>query len=62
MCVLAAGGITAGAATYNVKKFGARGTGKRLDTEAIQKAINACSKAGGGTVTVPAGTYLSATI
>lgn len=62
VCVLLAGGLAAGAATYNVKKYGAKGTGKRLDTEAIQKAIDACAKAGGGTVVIPAGTYLSATI
>ena len=48
--------------TYNVKKYGARGNGKRLETAAIQRAIDACWKAGGGTVMVPAGTYLSATI
>lgn len=48
--------------TFNVRKYGARGNGKHFDGPAIQKAINACSRAGGGTVVVPAGTYLSATI
>ena len=52
----------ASAETFNVKKYGARGNGKKLDSPAIQKAIDACHKAGGGTVLVPAGTYLSATI
>lgn len=47
---------------YNVKKYGARGNGKTMDSPAIQRAIDACHKAGGGTVLVPAGTYLSATI
>lgn len=47
---------------FNVKKYGAKGNGKRLESPAIQKAIDACHKAGGGTVTVPKGTYLSATI
>ncbi|MDE6061130.1 MAG: right-handed parallel beta-helix repeat-containing protein, partial [Duncaniella sp.] len=54
--------MTAGAATFNVRKYGAKGNGKRMDTQAIQKAIDACNAAGGGVVTVPAGTYLSATI
>ena len=48
--------------TFNVKKYGARGNGKKMDSPAIQKAIDACYRAGGGTVVVPAGTYLSATI
>ena len=44
---------------FDVRQFGAKGDGKTLDTEAIQKALNACGKAGGGTVRFPAGTYLS---
>jgi polygalacturonase len=43
---------------YNVKLFGATGGGKTLDTPAINKAIEAAAAAGGGTVLVPAGTYL----
>ena len=54
--------FTLQAETFNVKKYGARGNGRRMDSPAIQKAIDACYKAGGGTVLVPAGTYLSATI
>ena len=46
--------------TYYVKKYGAKGNGRKMDSPAIQKAINACHKAGGGTVNEPAGTYLSA--
>ncbi|GEM_PF-143298 len=48
--------------TYNIKDFGAVGDGEHLDSPAIQRAIDACTQAGGGTVLVPAGTYLSATI
>lgn len=48
--------------TFDVKKYGARGNGRKLDSPAIQKAIDACHRSGGGTVVVPAGTYLSATI
>jgi len=36
--------------------------GKTLDTDAFNKAIEAASAAGGGTVEVPAGTYLSFSI
>ncbi|WP_426449055.1 right-handed parallel beta-helix repeat-containing protein [Paenibacillus sp. S-38] len=43
---------------YNVMKFGATGNGTTNDQPAIQKAIEACKKAGGGTVYLPAGTYL----
>ncbi|MCM1331790.1 MAG: glycosyl hydrolase family 28 protein [Bacteroides sp.] len=50
------------AQTFNVKKYGAKGNGKRIESPAIQKAIDACHKVGGGTVIVPKGTYLSATI
>lgn len=43
---------------FNVKTFGAAGDGKALDTEAINNAIDAAHSAGGGTVWLPAGTYL----
>lgn len=47
---------------FNVKDLGAVGDGKTKDTQAIQKAVDAASKAGGGTVFLPNGTYLSGTI
>ncbi len=47
---------------FFVTRFGALGDGKNLDTEYIQSAIDACAKAGGGTVNFPAGTYLSGTL
>lgn len=47
---------------FNVKTFGAKGDSKTLDTEAINKAIEAAAKAGGGTVYFPGGTYLSFSI
>ena len=47
---------------YNIKNYGAKGDGKNLDTKAIDKAIDAASAAGGGTVFFPAGDYLSVTI
>jgi len=47
---------------YNVRTFGAVGDGTQLDSPAINKAIEACAGAGGGTVLLPAGTYLSGSI
>ncbi|HXW92114.1 MAG TPA: glycoside hydrolase family 28 protein [Terriglobales bacterium] len=47
---------------YDVTAFGARGDGKTLDTAAINQAITAAAARGGGTVTFPAGTYLSYSI
>jgi polygalacturonase len=44
---------------FEVRKFGAKGDGKTLDTAAIQKALDECAKAGGGTVLLGEGTYLS---
>ncbi len=49
-------------ASFNVRDFGAVGDGKHLDSPAINHAIDAAAKAGGGTVILPAGTYLSGSI
>jgi polygalacturonase len=43
---------------YDVTSFGATGDGKTLDTEAINRAIEAAATAGGGIVALPAGKYL----
>jgi polygalacturonase len=59
--VLRAGGQTP-QAVFDVKDFGAKGDGTTLDTEAINKAIDACAAAGGGTVSIVQGKYLSGTI
>lgn len=50
------------AATHDVRRYGATGDGKTMDTAAIQKAIDAASAAKGGQVVFPAGTYLSGTL
>ncbi len=42
--------------------YGARGDSSFLNTKPIQSAIEACEKAGGGTVYFPAGKYISGTI
>lgn len=44
---------------FNVTAFGAVGDGKTLCTAAIQSAIDACSKIGGGAVIVPPGVFLT---
>ena len=43
--------------TLDVRKFGAAGDGKAIDSEAINKAIEAAA-GGGGTVQLSAGDYL----
>jgi hypothetical protein len=47
---------------WNVKDLGAHGDGVTLDTAAINRAIQDCAAAGGGTVRFPAGVYLSGTV
>lgn len=43
---------------YNVRDYGAISDTTVLSTQAIQRAIDDCYKAGGGTVWIPAGNYL----
>src|SRR5262245_20291450 len=49
-------------AQFDVRAFGAKGDGKAIDSDAINRAIDAASAAGGGTVHFPAGTYASYSI
>ncbi|MGA2443018.1 MAG: glycoside hydrolase family 28 protein [Tepidisphaeraceae bacterium] len=48
-------------AVFNVNDYGAVTDGTTM-TAALQKAIDACAKAGGGRVEIPAGTYLTGPI
>jgi polygalacturonase len=48
--------------SYDVIAFGAKGDARTLDSTAINRAIEAAAAAGGGTVSFPAGTYLSYSI
>lgn len=49
-------------ANFDVREFGAVGDGKTVCTNAFAEAIKVCSEAGGGTVYVPAGDYLTGAI
>ena len=47
---------------FSILDHGAVGDGQALDTPAIQTAIEVCSQAGGGTVYIPAGNYVTGSI
>ena len=50
--------VGAGVSGFDVRTYGSKGDGKAVDSVAINKAIDAASAAGGGTVFLPAGNYL----
>lgn len=50
------------ARTFDIVGFGAKGDGVTLNTQAIARAIAACTAAGGGRVLVPAGVFLTGAI
>jgi polygalacturonase len=66
LCAAFLAGPALGAATlpasYDVRSFGAKGDGQANDTAAINEAIESASRAGGGTVEFPPGTYVAASI
>ncbi len=47
---------------YNISDYGAIGDSTTNNTKAIQKAIDLCSKEGGGTIIVPPGIYMAGTL
>src|SRR5215469_14985230 len=65
LCAAAAAAAQSAAHTspfFNVLDYGATPDGKTSSTGAFRAAIQACAKAGGGTVYVPAGHYVSGAI
>lgn len=60
LCAL--GSLAAAAVKIDVRESGAKGDGQTLETRAIQKAVDACARAGGGEVYFPSGRYLSGSI
>jgi len=62
IAVFAAVAIARPPAFFNIKTYGAQGDGAALDTAAVNKAIDAASAAGGGTVYFPPGTYVAGSI
>ncbi|MBN2200552.1 glycoside hydrolase family 28 protein [bacterium] len=48
--------------TVRISDFGAKGDGMTLNTGAFAEAVSACVRAGGGTVVVPPGTWLTGPI
>jgi hypothetical protein len=56
---LAAAQVRGAQAVYNIMDFGAHRDGSAPSTEAIRSAIQAARSAGGGTVEIPAGAYVS---
>jgi polygalacturonase len=48
--------------SFDVRAYGATGDGRTIDSDAINRAIDAAAAAGGGTVYLPAGTYASYSI
>lgn len=49
-------------ASVSITEYGAVGDGESFETDALQSAIDACADAGGGTVRVPPGEYLTGTV
>ena len=48
--------------TFDIRDFGAIGDGSTLNTEPIQRAIDACYENGGGRVLIDGGTYMFGTV
>lgn len=47
---------------FNIVDYGAKGDSITLNTESIQKTIDACTAAGGGVVQIPSGKFLTGTL
>jgi polygalacturonase len=55
-------GTTSSQGVFDVRKYGATGDSKTLDTAAVNHAIEAAAAAGGGMVVFPPGSYLTFSI
>ena len=55
-------GATQDLPEYNIIDYGAVDGGNTLNTIAVQKAIDACAKAGKGQVVIPKGIFLTGTV
>jgi polygalacturonase len=53
--------LNAHSQTFNIKDYGAIADSKTINTAALQKAVDACNKNGGGMVYVPAGKFITGT-
>ena len=62
ICVAAVLHASTPRALFNVHDYGAKGDGRTLATVALNAAVDACAAAGGGTVYVPPGRYLTGTV
>lgn len=62
MVLLAGPTVFARRGYYDVEDFGADGSGEKLCMEAIQAAVDKCNSAGGGTVRIGPGKWLTGTI
>ncbi len=62
VCACGVSNVWGAQVLYDVRDFGAKPDGQTLCTQAIQAAIDKCSAAGGGTVYLPPGAFLSGTI
>ncbi|MCL5282877.1 MAG: glycoside hydrolase family 28 protein [Planctomycetes bacterium] len=63
--VICAGGastLSGAQVLYDIRDFGAKADGQTLCTPALQAAVDKCAAAGGGTVYLPPGRFLSGTI
>lgn len=47
---------------YHIEEYGAKGDGKTVNTMMIAQAVDDCYKAGGGTIYVPAGVFVTGAI
>ena len=59
---LEAGALVPQRNVCDIRKFGAKGDGKTVNTQAINAAIDACNAQGGGVVLVPKGVFITGTI